>query len=56
MFRIFVTCLVIFTFSGVIFAKPLPAVKPAKQGFSVERLERITQMTQQYVDEGKLAG
>ncbi len=56
MFRTFVMCLVFITFSGIVFAKPLPTVKPAKQGFSAERLERITQMTQQYVDEGKLAG
>jgi len=37
-------------------AKPLPETKAERVGMSSDRLERITQMTQQYVDEGKLAG
>ncbi len=36
--------------------KPLPIVKPEREGFSAERLGRITDITQQFVDEGKLAG
>ena len=41
---------------GVVQAKPLPLVKPERQGFDSERLARMTAITQQYVDEGKLAG
>lgn len=37
-------------------ASKLPTVKPEREGFSSERLERITAITQRYVDEGKLAG
>lgn len=37
-------------------AKPLPTVKPEREGFSSQRLSRITDMTQRYVDEGKFAG
>ncbi|XOV81979.1 MAG: serine hydrolase domain-containing protein [bacterium] len=42
--------------SVVAIAKPLPAAKPEREGFSSERLQRITEITQAYVDEGKLAG
>lgn len=38
------------------YGKSLPQVKPEREGFSSERLERITAITQKYVDEGKLAG
>ncbi len=41
---------------GSLAAKPLPAVKPEREGFSSDRLDRITEITQQYVDDGKLAG
>ena len=37
-------------------AKPLPVAKAERVGMSSERLDRITAMTQKYVDEGKLAG
>ncbi|NKB98299.1 MAG: serine hydrolase [Pseudomonadales bacterium] len=37
-------------------ANPLPVTKAERVGMSAERLDRITQMTQKYVDEGKLAG
>ena len=37
-------------------AKDLPSVRPEREGFSSERLDRITEITQAYVDEGKLAG
>ena len=43
-------------FTNAPMAKPLPATKAERVGMSTERLERITQMTQAYVDEGKLAG
>jgi CubicO group peptidase (beta-lactamase class C family) len=42
--------------SAIANAKPLPTVKAERQGMSTERLQRITDLTQQYVDEGKLAG
>ena len=41
---------------GASFAKDLPMVKAERQGFSTPRLDRITDITQRYVDEGKLAG
>ena len=37
-------------------AKPLPSTKAEKVGMSTERLNRITEMSKRYVDEGKLAG
>ena len=37
-------------------AVDLPVVKPEREGFSAQRLQRITDVTQAYVDEGKLAG
>ena len=37
-------------------AKSLPTSKAERVGMSAERLDRITQMTQQYVDEGRVAG
>jgi CubicO group peptidase (beta-lactamase class C family) len=37
-------------------AKDLPSVKPERMGFSSERLARISDLTQRYVDEGKFAG
>lgn len=37
-------------------AKPLPTVKAEREGMSEQRLNRITDITQLYVDEGKLAG
>ncbi len=43
-------------FCGSLAAKPLPSVKPEREGFSSDRLDRITEITQQYVDDGKLAG
>ena len=42
--------------ASLVQAKVLPEVKPEREGLSSERLERITDITQQYVDEGKLAG
>lgn len=45
-----------FLFCAVAFARPLPTVKPEREGFSADRLARITEITQSYVDEGKLAG
>ena len=45
-----------FLFCAVALARPLPTVKPEREGFSADRLARITEITQSYVDEGKLAG
>lgn len=42
--------------SGIVQAKDLPSTKAEKVGMSSERLNRITEMSQRYVDEGKLAG
>jgi CubicO group peptidase (beta-lactamase class C family) len=38
------------------YAQNIPVAKPDRQGFSADRLDRITDITQAYVDEGKLAG
>lgn len=38
------------------FAQNIPVAKPERQGFAADRLDRITDITQAYVDEGKLAG
>ena len=40
----------------VAIARDMPRVKAERQGMSSERLERITEMTQSYVDDKKLAG
>lgn len=45
-----------FLFSCSAIADSVRPVAPEKQGFSSARLELITQMSQKYVDEGKLAG
>ena len=37
-------------------ARELPTSKAERQGMSSDRLQRITEVTQQYVDDGKLAG
>ncbi len=37
-------------------ARPLPEVRPERAGFDGERLNRITDVTQRYVDEGKFPG
>lgn len=41
---------------GIVQAKDLPSTKAENMGMSSERLNRITEMSQRYVDEGKLAG
>ena len=56
MFRRLLTGVVLLTLSVTGVARPLPEVKPERAGFSSERLQRITAMTQSYVDAGKLAG
>ncbi len=38
------------------FAKPLPETRPEREGMSSERLERVTEVANGLVDEGKLAG
>ena len=56
----YLTLLLIFIgalgFTNASMAKSLPATKAERVGMSAERLDRITQMSQQYVDEGKVAG
>lgn len=37
-------------------AKELPTVKPERVGMSSERLQRVAQMNQRYVDDGRIAG
>ncbi len=48
--------IVLVALAPALVAKPLPSVKPEREGFDSERLDRITEITQAYVDEGKLAG
>jgi CubicO group peptidase (beta-lactamase class C family) len=48
--------LVLALFASQAFARALPTANPERVGMSSERLDRITEMTQRYVDEGKLAG
>jgi CubicO group peptidase (beta-lactamase class C family) len=42
--------------SSLAIARPLATTNAEEVGMSTDRLERITEMTQRYVDEGKLAG
>ena len=57
MYRFFCTLGIALLIAGPGFSSDeLPTAKPEDQGFSSERLERITKMTQAYVDEGQLAG
>ena len=51
----FILSVIIFT-PTVLLADAFPIVKPAKQGFSSERLERIGNLSQRYIKEKKLAG
>ena len=37
-------------------AKPLPNTKPERVGMSNERLQRMSELSQRYVDEGRIAG
>ncbi|MDP2914868.1 MAG: serine hydrolase domain-containing protein, partial [Candidatus Aminicenantes bacterium] len=37
-------------------AASLPTAKPAEVGFSAERLERLTRVMQDYIDQGKVSG
>ncbi|MDD8025356.1 MAG: serine hydrolase [Acidobacteriota bacterium] len=45
-----------FAAAGVLQAAQLPTAKPQDAGFSAERLERLTQSMQAYVDSGRTAG
>jgi len=56
MYRTALVSVALVLLSTAAFAKTLPTAKPERLGFSSERLDRIKAMTQQYVDEGKLAG
>lgn len=48
--------IIAFALAAPVFAEELPTAKPERVGMSAERLERITEIAQGYVDEGKLAG
>ena len=51
----FILSVIIFT-PTVLLADAFPIVKPAKQGFSAERLEKIGTLSQRYIEEKKIAG
>ncbi|MEO2175594.1 MAG: serine hydrolase domain-containing protein [bacterium] len=52
----FVLTTMIMMATQITVAREMPNVKAERQGMSAERLERITEMTQSYVDDKKLAG
>ena len=54
--RIVVLLLVTALLTSASVAEGLPWAAPEEQGFSTDRLARIRELTQSYVDEGKLAG
>ena len=41
---------------GVVFAGPLPSSMPEEQDISSDRLQLLKEMSQMYVDEGRVAG
>lgn len=47
---------VIFSLSHTAWSADLPKSSPEKQGVSSKRLERLNELSQQYVDEGRVAG
>ena len=51
----FILSVIIFT-PTVLLADSFPITKPTKQGFSSERLERIGDLSQRYIEEKKIAG
>ena len=53
-FRILLS--VIIFYPTALLADSFPIVKPSKQGFSSERLERIGDLSQRYIEEKKIAG
>ena len=53
-FRILLS--VIIFYPTALLADSFPIVKPSKQGFSSERLERIGNLSQRYIEEKKIAG
>ncbi len=50
------TILVLLVFSAARAGEPLPQADPAEVGMSAERLERLTESMQAYVDDGRLPG
>ena len=44
------------TMSMLVFSKDLQTVRPSSVGLSAERLDRITELSRQYVETGKLSG
>jgi len=53
-FRILLSVLIFYP--TALLADSFPIIKPTKQGFSSERLERIGDLSQRYVEEKKIAG
>ena len=54
-FRLLILCCGLFVAAAAA-ARDLPVTPPERVGMSAERLDRITEITRRYVDEGKLAG
>lgn len=50
------TVIALVALAGPAVAKPLPQVKPEREGVSSERLALVTQAAQRFVDAGQLAG
>ena len=42
--------------AGVVTAKEIPTVKPERVGMSASRLDRVAQVNQRYVEQGKIIG
>ena len=54
-FRLLILCCGLFVAAAAA-ARDLPVTPPERVGMSAERLDRITEITRRYVDDGKLAG
>ena len=54
--RLYVLLLAVWAIAAPAAARDIPVASPERAGMSAERLDRITEITQGYVDEGQLAG
>ncbi len=54
--RFYVLLLAVCTIAAPAAARDIPLAAPERAGMSAERLDRITEITQGYVDQGQLAG
>ncbi len=54
--RLYVLLLAVWAIAAPAAARDIPVASPDRAGMSAERLDRITEITQGYVDEGQLAG